>query len=159
MDEPSKKLNSLIKKREISEREAIQERNKIDEVVQEREDALRIEEGKLHQAQLKLQELEQKKRVALRQRDSATIVSIERSKREMVLNVQQLESDISRCKAELERAQLHATHAEDDIVQARVEKKKVERLLSKRLDEKRAIDLARDEALQDESITSGKKRK
>lgn len=131
--EKGEKLAVLQQTYELEERKAIEEKRKIDLVVEEREAIVAVVEAQLDELQSKLRQMQQnEKRRAVTSGDGGLLASVERYRRRVQDDVHRLGLELQERQSELSRARERLQIAEQDLVAARLEKKKVERLLERR---------------------------
>lgn len=126
-----KRLAALIRASDAVEQEALQERKRIDLVLSQRQqavDSLREEESRL---QREIDELSANRgKHALLTGDARTLSVIKGYSRRLSKRVQELEGQLRTKEADLSLARQRLVLAEEELVNARVERKKLERLVS-----------------------------
>lgn len=146
-----KKLRALQRTFELEEQRALAARNKIDEVVEQRRaivEKLHEERRRLSDALHRLRNQDRSK--ALQAGQGAALASISRYSARIEKELAELSGVIASREQELASAVERLTAAGDDVIAARLEKKRVERLLDKREFSERLRDEANKEADADE---------
>ena len=146
------KLEALQRTYQLEEREVLQHKKEVEDVVDERRK--KLEELHLENERL---ELELKKvrttdrAVALTQGDAPQLLTLSRYEARLKRELKNLSALIEEQDRELKQALVRAEIASDDLVAARIEKKKVERFLEQKAESMRARDAASQEVVEDES--------
>lgn len=148
------KLGALLRGREIDERSAIQHRNQVGAIVQERQEMLNALEIKRDAVLKRVSTLISKNRYsALQAGDISQVSSITRYSKRLEAELERLEKQIGERRRELGLAKEREGLAEEDVVAARIERKKIEKLLSNRENIELRKKVAREESRADEMAT------
>lgn len=151
LGESKGKLGVLQRAYEVDERRALEEKKRVDAIVDERQKIVEELEGERDALETKLQTLRgQDKRNALHTGDAGQLAAIERYAKRLQLQAGALDSVLEERRKELQQAVERSGFAEQELLAARMEKKKVERILKNRADTVRAVNEASNEALADE---------
>ncbi len=146
-----KKLQALLTGCQAAEEEAKLKRVKVERVAEAREKSLTQCEEKRKALQQKRTLLLRKRRsTALQSGDLAQVSSLTRYGKRLEQELKKLEKSLEERKKEYKRAQIHVKLAEEEELEARIERKKVEQLLSKTAQQKLFSDVAREEIMIDE---------
>jgi flagellar biosynthesis chaperone FliJ len=149
--ERGNKLTSLLRSREADEHEALQERMRVFKIFDDRLKALQEVEADCDRIRLQLKELESSgRRQALQSGDVRQVASVNDFSGVLRKKLAQLQGLLAERTEDFEKAKTRASLAEEDLVKARVERKKVETLIASQEKSKRIVDAALDESAQDE---------
>ena len=145
------RLKTLLVDAEKSEVEATRERLRIERVVDEREAMVSVLEEKKRSLEGKQDLLGQKIRAeALPAGDASSLRSLTSYQQRLRRELEALEEEIARKIKELERAREYDKRATTEEIEARVERKKIEKLIDAKEQKKRISEVARDESAGDE---------
>ena len=152
--ERGKKLASLLKSREAEEYQALQETMRIDKVLSEREKLLSKVEEQIGQILSQIQEIEGPARgEALQSGDATKVASLCDFVAILHKKVAKLQNLKQQRKEDLESAKSRMALAQEELLKARVERKKIETLMAGEERSRRLVDAAIDESEQDDLIS------
>ena len=145
------KLSALLTSCEVEEQKALQEKRRIDDIVEQRR--VRVEEVAARQSALEQRRLllkEEQRLLALQAGDVGRLKAVLDFEKRLAKEAQDVTELLEKRQTELNRALERAAIAHEELIAARIEKKKVEKILSRRTDEEQAVGAAVEQALQDE---------
>lgn len=126
----SRKLQSLLKTLELSEREAIQHRGFVEGIVEQRRRKVELKKSRLLALKERLLSLAKARRsFALQRGDLQAAASHASYSKRLESDVHRIESQLLSLRRELAVAEERSEQAEHDLLEARLERKKVEQLL------------------------------
>ncbi|MCB0322882.1 MAG: hypothetical protein KDD69_04890 [Bdellovibrionales bacterium] len=145
------KLQALKRTYEVQEQQALEEKRKVDAVVEHRRkavEALRHERDALSDKLADIRSVGRQS--ALCSGDAARLNSIAAYESRLVQVLRELQTVLAEKEQELSSGLARLTLAEEDLLAARIETKKLERFVEHREQAARVTDAAREEALTDE---------
>ena len=145
------KFDALLKSREVNENEALQEELRVRSILDERrvvyDNFVSRKEGLVEQ----IAYLRSRARIdALRKGDVNGLSTVIHFLRALEKQLAELDKSVVKKKVELDVAKNRAMLAGNDVVLARIERKKVETLVEGRVQSQRVLEAARDEATVDD---------
>ena len=144
-------LIAVRKTLELEEHKALQHASEIDRVVRERREALESVIAKQEGLKRKLLDLAQKHRInALQGGDVARLAGIDRYAGRLRKELAETDEHVASKQQDLDRALERAKLADEDLVKARLERKRVERFIDERSLREKMLGAAVEEALLDE---------
>ena len=147
----SGKLHALQTQYELEEQNALEEMNRVAIVVAERRGVVESLVSKRVELEEELGRLRGSQRQkALQSGNSSQLASIARFEKLVVEKLSVVENNLVEKEAELKRALDREESAEKNLVLARIERRKVEKVIENRQRSARVIDAAREEAMTDE---------
>ncbi len=151
MPKPTVRLGGLLKKFEAAEHEALIEQFRVDEVVDERKRHVELLASRTDTLRKRLDELAREEtQAALLSGDPSQISAVKNYERRLSKEFTLLKNSLNEAKSDLDRALSRSQSALDEVVEARIEKKKIEQLQSSREASERRRDLAREEESSEE---------
>lgn len=151
MAAPRARFDALLKSREASENEALQEERRVRIVLDERR---LVYDSFLNRKEELIKQIRflrgQARKDALRKGDIVGLSAVIRFAHALERQVVQLDEGMAKKKVELDIAESRAVLAEKDVVLARIERKKIETLVEGHAHSQRVLDAARDEAIVDD---------
>ena len=146
------KLEALQRTYEVEERNAIEHKRQIDIVVEQRRTAVVELVARKEEMEQKISELCTKDRAgALVRGDAEQLIAVSRYRQRLSTKLAELAVQIEQREQELKMALERFSAAEEEVVSARVDKKKVERFLEQQAHSVRVRDAAVEEVETDES--------
>lgn len=145
------KLETLLRAREVAVEDATRNLRKVESVLEARRQKCEELGKKKSRLLAQLNELRGSARLdALRVGNVNMVASVTHYVKRLVQQVSGIEGLLAERQEEYRRAQEHLAMAHEDLVQARVEKGKVEKLISNRRQSEYLAEEAREETLLDE---------
>lgn len=148
------KYDALLRARESAELEAAKYVQEVSVVVERRRNAHAEVAEKKASLERRLRDVRDSARQgAIQTGDCAGIASVGRYEKRLLAEIQRLDELLATRREELEKAEERLRLAEEELVEARVEKKKVEHLVDTKRQERELSEGAWEEALLDEMNT------
>jgi hypothetical protein len=145
------KLQALRTACEVEEQQALERKKKVDAVVEERKQIVNMLLAKRDALLGRLKKLTTTNRAeALHAGDASGLAAVTRFEKRLNGDLEKLLAELELRTKELEKAQERAQLADKELVDARIEKKKIERFLENWQRSERVRDAAIDEAITDE---------
>lgn len=145
------KLQALRKTYEIEEQRALEEKQRVENVVEERRQIVEDLHRKCDELDGTLKRLRTKERgLALSSGDTVQLSAISRYEKRVKSELDEISRLAALRKKEFEQALERLQIAEQDLIDARIEKKKIEKFMDNRQHSERVVDAAIEEALTDE---------
>lgn len=147
-------LAAFYTKCELEEREALLERQRIDSIVAERLRALQAVVGRRQRLREKCLLLQGEERMtALQAKDVSRVLSLTSYERRLGREVEKLDRSVLSKEKELRTAQERLFLADEALVKAQIERKRVEKLLSNREKEAKVMGAAVEQAMNEELVS------
>ena len=145
------KLQALQRACEVEEQRALEEKMRVDSIVEARQSLVDQIGAEREELERTLEGLHTKRRdVALQNGDASQLASISRYRVRLTKELGEIEENFQARLKELDVALARAEIAEEELVAARVERKKVEKFLDSREQSARVVDAAIEESESDE---------
>lgn len=148
------KLQALRTACEVEEQNALERKRKVDLIVEERKrivDALSEKRDALSDRLKKLTTTDRAE--ALHMGDARTLAAVTRFEKRINADLEKLSAELGQRGAELAKAQERLRLADQELLDARIEKKKIAKYLENWQQSERVKDAALDEAITDEMVS------
>lgn len=153
------KLQALLRTCEADEQNAAREYGMLQEVLEERKARLEGVSRERQELADKLEKLEhERKSSGPHSGQAAGVSSITSYTKRLTAQIEKLEDTLQLAREDVTRAQQRCDMAYEELVEARIEKKKIEKLIGSRDQAERNSQQAREEISNDE-LATGKRRK
>lgn len=147
------KLQALLRSCEAQEQSAARDFSRLQDVLRQREQHLSGLAEELTGLKLKLQDMQRERIFGGSASGTCSSVStITSYTKRLTAQIEKLEDSIRASKQDVSRAAERCDAAEEELIEARIEKKKIERLISGRQDVQRATETAREEVSLDDML-------